>query len=158
MGIIIALHVIVCIALIGLILVQRGRGGGFVDSFQGLETVFGTKTSSFLTKSTTVLAVLFFLTCLSLALISLRQSRSLIQSSPAAAAAHNMTPVQPPAQPQSPAQGEAPGRASAQGNQTQAAPQAQPPAQSPVQSGNQTQSQPAPAAGANSTVVPEPGK
>lgn len=82
MGIIIAIHVIVSIALIGIILIQRGRGGGLVDSFQGLETVFGTKTSAFLTRMTTILATVFFLSCLTLAFLSLRQSRSLLRNAP----------------------------------------------------------------------------
>ncbi|MGE5309043.1 MAG: preprotein translocase subunit SecG [Deltaproteobacteria bacterium] len=82
MGIIIAIHVIVSVVLICLILIQRGRGGGFVDQFQGLETVFGTKTSAFLTKTTSVLAIVFFITCLSLAFWSLRQGRSLVGNVP----------------------------------------------------------------------------
>jgi preprotein translocase subunit SecG len=79
MGVIIVIHTVICIALIGLILVQRGRGGGFVDSFSGLDSMFGTKTSSFLTKLTTILAISFFCTCLALALLSLKQSRSLMR-------------------------------------------------------------------------------
>ena len=99
MGIIIAIHVIVCVALIGIILIQRGRGGGFVDSFQGLETVFGTKTNAFLTRLTSILAIVFFVTCLALAFFSLRQSRSLIGNTPVppSAPASNAT-VAPPAQ------------------------------------------------------------
>lgn len=98
MGIIIAIHVIVCVALIGIILIQRGRGGGFVDSFQGLETVFGTKTNAFLTRLTSILAVVFFVTCLVLAFFSLRQSRSLIGNTPVPPPARTaVPPVQSPA-------------------------------------------------------------
>ena len=67
--VIIILHMIACFLLIALILVQRGRGGGLVESFSGVESMFGTKTSSFLTRFTTVLSIVFFLTCLSLALL-----------------------------------------------------------------------------------------
>jgi preprotein translocase subunit SecG len=42
--------------------------------------MFGTKTNAFLTKLTTIFAVVFFLTCLSLALLSVRQSRSLLSN------------------------------------------------------------------------------
>ncbi|MCX5715148.1 MAG: preprotein translocase subunit SecG [Candidatus Omnitrophica bacterium] len=77
-GLIIAIHVIICALLIIIILIQAGRGGGLVESFSGVESMFGTKTNAFLTRTTTVLSVLFFLTCLSLAVISLRQSRSLM--------------------------------------------------------------------------------
>jgi len=80
MTIIIALHVIVCIFLIGIILIQAGRGGGLVEGFQGVESMFGTKTNSFLTRTTTVLSILFFLTCLSLAFLSAKQGKSLMQS------------------------------------------------------------------------------
>ena len=78
MGLIIVIHVIVCIALIALVLIQRGRGSGLVESFAGVESLFGTKTSTFLTKATTVLSSIFFLTCLSLAVLSMRQSKSLM--------------------------------------------------------------------------------
>lgn len=80
MGLIIAIHVIACALLIIIILVQSGRGGGLVDTFSGVESMFGTKTNAFLTRTTTVLAVLFFITCLSLAFLSARQSRSLMRN------------------------------------------------------------------------------
>jgi len=79
MGLVVVLHIIICVGLIGIVLVQRGRGGGFVEGFSGLESVFGTKTSDFLTKMTTTLAVTFFLTCLILAFLSLKQSKSLMR-------------------------------------------------------------------------------
>ncbi|MCX5705941.1 MAG: preprotein translocase subunit SecG [Candidatus Omnitrophica bacterium] len=74
----IVIHVIVCIALIGLVLIQRGRGAGLVESFAGVESMFGTKTNAFLTRATTVLSVAFFITCLLLAVVSVRQSKSLM--------------------------------------------------------------------------------
>lgn len=78
-GFIITIHALVCILLIAIILVQRGRGGGLVESFSGVESMFGTKTTAFLTRLTTVLSILFFVTCLSLAVLSARQSRSLMR-------------------------------------------------------------------------------
>jgi len=78
-GFIIVIHIIVCALLIMMILIQRGRGSGLVESFSGVESMFGTKTSAFLARTTTVLSILFFLTCLSLAILSARQSRSLMQ-------------------------------------------------------------------------------
>ncbi len=81
MGLIIGIHVIACIFLIGIILIQAGRGGGLVENLSSMESVFGTKTSAFLTRSTTVLSTVFFITCLSLALLSARQSRSLLMQS-----------------------------------------------------------------------------
>jgi preprotein translocase subunit SecG len=79
MTIIIIIHMIVCFFLIGIILIQAGRGGGLVDSFSSVESMFGTKTNAFLTRTTTVLSVMFFVTCLSLALLSAKQSRSLMK-------------------------------------------------------------------------------
>ncbi len=79
MGLVIVIHIIVCALLIAIILIQSGRGGGLVENFSGIESMLGTKTNAFLTKTTTVLSVLFFITCLSLAFLSLRQSRSLMR-------------------------------------------------------------------------------
>ncbi|MCX5702698.1 MAG: preprotein translocase subunit SecG [Candidatus Omnitrophica bacterium] len=79
MSLIIAIHVIVCILLIGIILIQAGRGGGLVEGFSSVESMFGTKTNTFLTRTTTVLSTLFLVTCLSLAFFSAKQSRSLMQ-------------------------------------------------------------------------------
>ena len=78
MTLIVIFHCIVCVLLIILVLIQRGRGGGLVESFSGVESMFGTKTNEFLTKLTTVLASIFFITCLLLAIMSVRQSRSLL--------------------------------------------------------------------------------
>ncbi|MDD2679611.1 MAG: preprotein translocase subunit SecG [Candidatus Omnitrophica bacterium] len=84
----IILHVMVCILLITLVLIQRGRGSGLVESFAGVESMFGTKTNAFLTRTTTVLSIVFFFTCLSLAIIAVRQSKSLLANvKPQAAAA-----------------------------------------------------------------------
>ncbi|MFH1397052.1 MAG: preprotein translocase subunit SecG [Candidatus Omnitrophota bacterium] len=79
MGLVIVIHIIICALLITIILIQSGRGGGLVENFSGIESMLGTKTNAFLTKTTTVLSVLFFITCLSLAFLSLRQSRSLMR-------------------------------------------------------------------------------
>jgi preprotein translocase subunit SecG len=77
-GLVIAIHVFVCLVLIIIILIQRGRGGGFIESFAGLESMFGTKTSAFLSRLTSIMAVIFFFTCLGLAFLSLRESKSLM--------------------------------------------------------------------------------
>ena len=79
MGFVITIHVLACVFLIILILIQAGRGGGLVDNLSSMESVLGTKTNAFLTKTTSIMAVLFFLTCLSLAFLSLKHSRSLMK-------------------------------------------------------------------------------
>ena len=78
-GLIIGIHIIVCILLMGIVLIQSGRGGGLTGNFSSMEALFGTKTNSFLTRTTAVLATLFIITCLSLTLISSKRSRSLIE-------------------------------------------------------------------------------
>jgi preprotein translocase subunit SecG len=76
----IAIHVLICILLITIILIQAGRGGGLVENFSSVESIFGTKTNVLLTRTTTILSILFFVTCVSLAFLSARQSRSLMQN------------------------------------------------------------------------------
>ena len=77
---ILALHIIVVIALIGIILIQRGRSGGLVEALGGVESIFGTKTSSFFVKLTVTLVILFFLTSISLAYLSKQKGKSLLES------------------------------------------------------------------------------
>jgi preprotein translocase subunit SecG len=93
-SLIIAIHIIVCALLIGIILIQRGRGSGLVESFSGVESMFGTKTSAFLARTTTILSVLFFVTCLSLALLSAKKSRSLMKDFKAPEAQESASAVQ----------------------------------------------------------------
>jgi len=78
MTFLVIIHVIACTVLIGLVLIQRGRGAGLVESFAGVESMFGTKTSVFLTRTTTVMSIVFFITCLTLAVMSVKQSKSLM--------------------------------------------------------------------------------
>lgn len=70
--------VTVSVVLIGLILIQHGKGAEAGAAFGGgaSGTVFGSEGSgSFLTKATGVLATLFFVLSLSLAYIAAQQSR-----------------------------------------------------------------------------------
>lgn len=68
--ILLAVHIVVAAALIGLVLVQRGKGAEVGAAFGSgaSSTVFGSRGSaSFLTRATAVLATVFFITSLSLA-------------------------------------------------------------------------------------------
>jgi len=79
----VSLHVIVCFILILVILVQGGRGQGLTGgSFSGggVQGLFGTRAADFLTKATSISAVLFLFTCIGLDIYSTRQSRSLFQA------------------------------------------------------------------------------
>ena len=79
------LHLIVCFALVVVVLLQAGKGGGLAGAFGGGgTTLFGGRgAGNFLTKATMVLGALFFATSLSLALLSTQRGpglgRSLIQ-------------------------------------------------------------------------------
>jgi len=78
--VLVALHVIICFILIAVILLQAGRGQGLTGSSftgSGVQTLFGTRTADFLTKATTVAAILFLFTCIGLDILETRQSRSL---------------------------------------------------------------------------------
>jgi preprotein translocase subunit SecG len=78
MTFILVIHSIVCVLLILTILMQAGRGGGLTEQFQGAESVFGAQTNVFMVRLSSILATIFFITCLSLAYMSARQERSLV--------------------------------------------------------------------------------
>ena len=76
------IHVIVSLFLIFIILIQSGKGEGLADVFGGgssQTTIFGSRTSTFLTKATTVCAILFMITCVSLAFLSRKRGASVVQ-------------------------------------------------------------------------------
>ena len=74
--ILLIIHLIACVALIGVVLMQSGKGG-LGSALGGGESFFGGRGAApFLTRATTVLAVVFMMTSLSLALVSGRQTRS----------------------------------------------------------------------------------
>lgn len=71
--ILIIIHVVVCIALIMIVLLQTGKGADMGAAFGGgsSQTLFGsTGASTFLTKATTAAAIVFMLTSLALAYMS----------------------------------------------------------------------------------------
>ena len=79
----VAVHVVACFILIVVILIQGGRGQGLTGgSFTGggVQSLFGTRAADFLTKATSVSAILFLFTCIGLDIYSTRQSRSLFQA------------------------------------------------------------------------------
>lgn len=66
------LHVLVCFIMIGVILLQSGKGAEIGAAFGGSsQTVFGSRgAATFLTKMTTTAAAIFFVTSLGLSLLS----------------------------------------------------------------------------------------
>lgn len=79
---ILVIHVIVTVGLIGIVLVQRGRSSGLVEALGGVESIFGTKTNTFFVRLTATLAVLFFVTSISLAYLSKQRNKSLLEGVP----------------------------------------------------------------------------
>jgi len=77
-GAIIFFHCIICIFLATIILMQSGRGGGLTEAFASAESIFGAKTNTFLIKGTAFLAIIFLITCLSLAFFSSKKDKSLM--------------------------------------------------------------------------------
>ena len=78
MTFILVIHSITCVLLVLTVLMQAGRGGGLTESFSSAESVFGAQTSEFMVRATSILATVFFVTSLVLALMSSRQERSLM--------------------------------------------------------------------------------
>ena len=79
---ILVFHFIVAVALIGLVLLQQGKGAEAGASFGSgaSQTVFGSSGSwNFFSKSTAVLATIFFVTSISLAVIA--KNRSIVDES-----------------------------------------------------------------------------
>ena len=72
-SIVVVVHIIVAVAIVGLVLLQQGKGADAGASFGsgGSQTVFGASGSgNFLTRATTIAATIFFVTSLSLAIFA----------------------------------------------------------------------------------------
>ena len=99
MIIITILHVLVCFALVLIVLLQAGKGAEMGAAFGGAsQTVFGSAGAmGFLSKLTTVAAIIFMITSLALAFSSTRRASSLMKERPAptAPAESPNIPVQP---------------------------------------------------------------
>jgi preprotein translocase subunit SecG len=145
-GLLLAFHILVCFALVLVILLQSGKGGGLAGGAFGgtAQTVFGGRgATDFLTRATMVLAACFFLSSIALAMLTTGNRsapRSLLQEQ-----AKRSLPSAPAQLP-----GQAPGQAPAQGTPPSGQP-SQAPQQAPQQNpsappsgGNQTPPNPTP--------------
>lgn len=121
-------HLVVAIAIIGLVLMQHGKGADMGAAFgSGASgSLFGaTGSANFLSRTTGVLAAIFFITSLSLAYLAAHRHPT---SGVAGSVIQQKAPVQAPATAPAQAPATAPAQAPAQG----AAP-AQAPAAAPAQ-------------------------
>ncbi|MBF0483623.1 MAG: preprotein translocase subunit SecG [Candidatus Omnitrophica bacterium] len=80
MGLVIFLHVVACILIIVVVLIQAGRQGGLAAGFSQVESLFGAKTSESLVKATTIFLTIFLVTSLTLTILSSRRERSLLSN------------------------------------------------------------------------------
>jgi preprotein translocase subunit SecG len=72
-------HVVVCIFLIAVVLLQSGKSADIAAAFGGMgsQTAFGTRTAAtVLTKATTWAAVIFMLTSITLSIFASRRTAS----------------------------------------------------------------------------------
>ena len=102
MTIIIVVHVLVCVALILIVLLQAGKGAEMGAAFGGAsQTIFGSAGAmGFLSKLTTVAAVIFMITSLLLTFSSTRRASTIMKERPAPTAP--AAPLEMPVQPQAP--------------------------------------------------------
>jgi len=94
----IIIHIIVCIALIMIVLLQTGKGADMGAAFGGgsSQTLFGsTGSSTFLGKMTTVAAVVFMLTSLGLAYMSGHSTKNSIMMDNKAPIEQKAAPAEP---------------------------------------------------------------
>lgn len=106
---IVFLHVVACLFLIAVVLLQQGKGQDLASAFGGggTQTAFGPRGSAtVLSRATTILAGVFMVTSLSLSLVRPRASGILDQvpaaapkPTPAASAAPSTLPPAAPATP-----------------------------------------------------------
>jgi preprotein translocase subunit SecG len=102
MSIIVVLHFLVCIALILIVLLQAGKGAEMGAAFGGAsQTIFGSAGAmGFLSKLTTVAAVIFMITSLLLTFSATKRASTVMKERPAPSAP--AAPSEMPAQPQVP--------------------------------------------------------
>lgn len=102
MSIIIVVHILVCVALILIVLLQAGKGAEMGAAFGGAsQTIFGSAGAmGFLSKLTTIAAVVFMITSLLLTFSSTRKASTVMKERPAPTAP--AAPLELPAQPQVP--------------------------------------------------------
>ena len=102
---IVLIHVIVSLIIIGLVLLQSGKGADIGSAFGGAgsQAVFGSMgTPTVLGKITTVAAVLFLVTSFSLAVLSHRRAETIMPPT-VPAASSPASPAPPAAAPAAPA-------------------------------------------------------
>lgn len=104
----VSLFVFVCLVMIGLVLLQKGRGGGLASAFGGAggNTAFGSKTGDVLTWATAIVFGVFIV--LAVALNLLGDAKNARATAAATQPAVQISEPEAPAAPAAPAAPEAP--------------------------------------------------
>ena len=104
---ILVIHLIVCLSLIFIILIQSSKGAEMGAAFGGSsQTLFGSRgTATILNKLTTGVAIAFMLTSLTLAVFTVKKT-SIMSDIPVTEAPAETIPGPIPEQPAAPGQGE----------------------------------------------------
>jgi preprotein translocase subunit SecG len=104
--VLIVLHVVIALAIIGLVLLQHGKGADMGSGFGGgaSASLFGaTGSANFLSRTTAVLATVFFLLSLALAYVATNRPKSTTGIMDAVKTERPATEVPQPSSPQKPA-------------------------------------------------------
>jgi preprotein translocase subunit SecG len=99
-----ALHLLVCIFLILVVLLQTGKGADIAAAFggSGSQTAFGARgAATLLTKLTTASAIMFMITCLALAFFANNGGRSVVSDEAARTEQEQTAPALPTPAPES---------------------------------------------------------
>ena len=97
---VVIIHVIVSLIIIGLVLLQAGKGADIGSAFggSGSQAVFGSMgTPTVLGKITTVVAVIFMVTSFSLAVLPHKKASTIMPASAPARSDATLAPAPPPA-------------------------------------------------------------
>jgi len=103
------LHIVVCVFLIIVVLLQSGKAADLAGAFGGMgsQTAFGPRGSAtLLSKATTISAVLFMVTSLGLSILATRRAgvgTTVLDATPAKSAPARSQPAPVPAVPSQPA-------------------------------------------------------
>lgn len=99
-----SVHILACLGLIGLVMIQDSKGGGVFTSQASSNSVLGAGGATSLAKTMTkVIALVFAATCIGLSIMSARSEKSVIDSmAPAAALPPPVEAAGAPAAPAAP--------------------------------------------------------
>jgi len=103
--VLIAIHVLMCFGIIGIVLLQAGKGADIGSAFggSGSQAVFGSMgTPTVLGKITTAVAVIFMVTSFSLAVLAHKKASTIMPASAPARSDGTPAPAPSPAPVQTP--------------------------------------------------------